>query len=329
MRLSVIVPVYNDKESLQECLVALFASSRIPDEIIVVDDGSTDGSGDVAREFGVVVEKVIGKQHGPALPRNIGSKVASGDVLIFFDSDVAVHNDTIEKMEKYLIEYYDIDALFGSYDEFPVCKSTVSQYKNLHNHYIHQNASREAITFWAACGAVRRDVFRDSGGFDPDRFALEDIEFGMRLRRGGYKIVVFPDIQVTHLKKWTFWKLIRSDIIDRAIPWTQLIVDSESIPNDMNVNFKSRISAFLIWASILSLFFLNKNPLLNYIGPLFFIVFYYINRNFYYLCYQCGGFIFTILSIILHILYYMYSSVVFIIVFCFMSLNKIINSHSK
>jgi len=211
MRLSVVVPVYNDKDRLRQCLQALLKSSRRPDEIIVVDDASTDGSGDVAREFGVILKTIPGQSQGAASARNAGARLATGDVLISFDADVVVGESTVQQLESYLRSNPDVTGVFGSYDDRPAAKNIVSLYKNLLNHHVHQHAARESCTFWTACGAIRMNAFWELGGFEPGRLKIEDIEFGMRLRKNGYKIVACPEIQVKHLKAWTLKSLIKSD----------------------------------------------------------------------------------------------------------------------
>src|SRR5947207_1321887 len=84
-----------------------------------------------------------------------------------------------------------LTALIGSYDESPLSAGFVSQYRNLLHCYTHQNGRREASTFWAGCGAMRRDRFVHHAGFD-ERYrypSIEDIELGVRLRQAGERIL--------------------------------------------------------------------------------------------------------------------------------------------
>jgi GT2 family glycosyltransferase len=162
------------------------------------------------------------------------------------------HPDTLGRIKTYLENAPEVAALFGSYDADPSGPGLVSRYKNLLHHYIHQHGLTEASTFWAGCGAVRLNVFMAIGGFDESYLsaAIEDIELGARLRRGGYRIRLCPDIQVTHLKHWTFVSLLSADIFHRAVPWSRLILRQGDWPWDLNVDARSRLSALCAWAAL-------------------------------------------------------------------------------
>ena len=127
--------------------------------------------------------------------------------------------------------------------------------KNLFHHYTHQIASEEAFTFWGACGAIRREVFLSIGGFDESyrRPSIEDIELGYRIRSAGYKIKLFKDLHVKHLKNWSFVSLLKAEIFYRALPWTELILRQRQLDNDLNLGVSSRLSAILIYAILTSL----------------------------------------------------------------------------
>lgn len=245
-RLSVIVPVYNAESQLRLCLRSLAASVNAPFECIVVDDGSTDGSAAVAREAGAIVLATEGRS-GPACARNIGAKAARGDILLFIDSDVCVHDDTLEQVVREFILHPEADALMGSYDRQPSGSSFMSQYRNLMHHYVHQMSKREATTFWAGCGAVRREAFLELGGFDEmyRTPAIEDIELGYRLAARGRKILLCNHIQVTHLKNWGVRGVLKTDFFYRALPWSELTLRSGLMPNDLNLRISQRISVSL------------------------------------------------------------------------------------
>jgi hypothetical protein len=85
-------------------------------------------------------------------------------------------------------------------------------------------------------------------GFDTGygRPCIEDIELGVRLHKTGKRIILNKDIQVTHLKRWTLRGLIKSDFWDRGVPWTELMLRSKCIPNDLNLKLSQRLSAILV-----------------------------------------------------------------------------------
>src|SRR5262249_7492828 len=158
VRVSVIVPVYNNPHDLEECLSALLASAGAGSEIIVVDDGSTDEIRSVATRMGVSVLR-LAKNAGPSSARNYGAHHAHGDILFFVDADLVVTPDAVARVVRVLDADPDIASVFGSYDTGPRAAGVVSQYRNLLHHYVHQTGNPEASTFWAGCGAVRRSVF--------------------------------------------------------------------------------------------------------------------------------------------------------------------------
>src|SRR5215831_17015714 len=96
MRISVLIPVHNSATHLRSCLERL-GRSTVPYECIVVDDGSTDDSSAVAREFGATVLSTSTRS-GPARARNIGAMAASGEILHFMDADVCVYPDTLARI---------------------------------------------------------------------------------------------------------------------------------------------------------------------------------------------------------------------------------------
>ncbi len=244
--ISVVVAVRNSPHFLRQCVAHLTSSTYGNMEIIVVDDASTDNTADIAEALQARVIR-LENHTGPAGARNLGVKAARGDFVFFVDADVCVHLDTVEKVVDTFIENPDVAAVFGSYDLKPYGGNIISQYKNLYHHFIHQQAGEEASTFWSGCGAMRRSVFLEMGGFDTSytRPCIEDIELGVRLHQANRRIMLNKSIQVTHLKRWTLWSVIKTDFWDRGVPWTELMLRTGTIPNDLNLKMSQRICAFL------------------------------------------------------------------------------------
>ena len=246
--ISVIIPVYNAEDTLRLCLRNLRRSAFPSLEIIVVDDGSTDGSALAAQEFDAVLLSTEGRR-GPASARNIGARKAQGEILFFLDADVCPNPDTLLRVQSAFDEDPELDALMGSYDDSPASPDFISQYKNLMHCFVHQAGRTEASTFWSGCGAIRKRVFFDHSGFDEGyrRPAIEDIELGYRLVRNKRKLLLDRDLQVKHLKRWSFWGLVKSDVLDRGIPWTELILRDQSMPDDLNLQLSQRVSIALVY----------------------------------------------------------------------------------
>ena len=322
-RISVIVPVHNGESTIARCLAAL---SHTPDglaEVLVVDDRSTDRTAAMATAHGArVIANPSGR--GPAAARNAGAAVARGDVLLFVDADVEVQPDTVRRMLDHLDRHPEVAAVFGSYDDDPAHPNFASQYRNLLHHFIHQTSERRSASFWAGCGAIRKHVFLAAGGFDAQRYprpATEDIELGLRLARSGHVVHLAPEIQVKHLKAWTAISMIRSDIFDRAVPWSQLILSAGSMPVDLNLRWSHRLSAVLSALLLATLVFLALGHRFFYFVPavwaavaataLLLIQLLPLDGRFYRFLLQRRGALFVLRVLPVHLLYYFYSGVTF------------------
>jgi GT2 family glycosyltransferase len=253
-RISVVVPVRDGEADLARCLDALARSTVPPLEVIVVDDGSRDGSAEVARARGARVVR-LPSSRGPAFARNRGAELARGEILFFTDADVCVHADALEVAARDLAAHPDEVAVIGSYDDDPGHPSFVSQYKNLFHHWIHQTSNEEAWTFWTGCGAMRRDVFLQMGGFNEGygKPSIEDIELGFRLRHAGYKLRLEKRMLAKHLKQWKFWNLVHTDVFKRGVPWIALMMRDRYAAKDLNVSSASRMSTVLAYLLVASL----------------------------------------------------------------------------
>ncbi|MDB9527125.1 glycosyltransferase [Oscillatoria sp. CS-180] len=307
LKVSIIIPVYNGGPSFRLCLKSLEQSTRKPDEIIVVADGDTDGSSEFARSFGATVFRYP-SAGGPARARNRGATLATGDVLFFVDADVTVHPDTVAQVEEVFQSDLELAALIGSYDDDPGASNFLSQYKNLFHHYTHQISSSTASTFWGACGAIRRHVFFDVGGFDEGyrKPCVEDIELGYRLKQSGYSIRLCKRIQVKHLKCWRPLSLLKAEVFYRALPWSELLLGDRQFNADLNLSHSNRISvvcAFLLVVTSVTGFFVP--PFLG-LSIILAIILLITNWSVYQFFLDRKGLFFTLRVIPWHWLYFLY-----------------------
>ena len=311
---SVIVPVYNGGDKFRECLASLSRLDPPPLEVIVVADGDTDGSWQVAQEFSFLVMR-FPENGGPARARNLGAQVAQGEIIFFIDADVAVPTDLILKLGNCFQDPNPAAAVIGSYDDDPGEPNFLSQYKNLFHHFVHQRSSARATTFWSGCGAIRRKVFFELQAFDEayDLPCVEDIELGYRLGEAGYAIKLCKDLQVKHLKRWTPKALIITDLFARAVPWTELLCRHGHLHNDLNLSRGSRASVTLVFLALLAMLLMpwSAAAWLGVAGTLAALVL--INLPLYRFFLRKRGLWFTLKALPWTWLYYLYSGVGFII----------------
>lgn len=309
---SVVVPFHRNLAFLRRCLAA-FHPLAAHTELIVVADGAVDDCRPLIQEFGARLLEIPGPS-GPAIARNRGAAVARGEVLVFVDSDVVAAPDALERIvERFKAEKH-VQALFGTYDDVPGAGNFVSQYKNLAHAFVHRSSRTVAATFWSGLGAIRTRAFWSVGGFD-ERFprpSIEDIDLGYRLHARGYAIRLDHDLRGCHLKRWTVRSMIASDVLDRGIPWTQLIVRAGRIHNDLNIKSAYRISVALAYAllALLALSVVNAAALIAV--PPVLASLYVLNRRFYAFFVKTQGLTFALRLIPLHYLYHLYNGVSFV-----------------
>jgi hypothetical protein len=231
--LTAIIPATDAPPTLEACVAAIRAADLPPEQIVTVTDGD-----------------------GPAAARNAGALEATGDVLVFVDADVLPHADAFARIRGRFDEDGELTAVFGSYDNSPTAPGSVSAFRNLLHHYVHQEGAGPATTFWAGLGAVRAGAFREVGGFDANRYPLpsvEDIDLGTRLHERGARIVLDPLVQGTHLKGWTLETMVQTDFWRRGVPWTELLLRHGADAGTLNLAWRHRLSALAAVAAALNL----------------------------------------------------------------------------
>jgi glycosyltransferase involved in cell wall biosynthesis len=312
-KFSIIIPVYNGGSAFLRCLQSVHQSTFDNWELVVVDDGSTDGSDRLARQFDARV-LFTGGGLGPAAARNLGGRQARGIYLFFLDADCTLHPDTLENAAAIFDSEPGLDALFGSYDDEPAAKNFVAQYKNLFHHYVHQHGQEDASTFWTGCGAIERGRFLALGGFDLRRYrrpAIEDIDLGYRLKKAGGRIRLAKHVEVKHLKAWTLPGLLKTDIFDRGIPWTRLILREKIFARDLNLQTQNRVSVVAVYGLLLALLAAFWEPLGLLIAAGLAMLLLWLNLPLYSFFYRKRGLWFALSTVPLHWLYYFYNGISF------------------
>jgi GT2 family glycosyltransferase len=317
-RLSVIVPAHNAASLLPDTIAALRRSTLSRDawELLVVDDASTDATAALATALGA--DRVITlppPARGPGGARNAAATAAGGEWLVFIDADVRVHADTLERFDVACRGNHDLVAVFGSYDASPAARGLLSEYRNLLHRYVHLRGAGNAETFWAGCGAVRRDAFRAVDGFDTARFPrpqIEDIELGYRLRDRGGRILLDPSIQATHLKRWRFWQMVRTDVRDRGIPWTRLLLErrGRTAPTlNTGAEEQLKVAGAALGAVTLAAALAFAQPWLALVGVALLAMVAILNRDTFAWFARQRGPLFALATVPLNLLYYLGNAV--------------------
>ena len=287
--ISVVVPATDSPPTLPRCRAALRRATDALGgavEVIVVDGPS---------ELGVCAA------------RNDGARRASGEIVVFVDSDVEVHADALVRLAAAFAADPGLTAVFGSYDDAPP-GGTVAAFRNLLHHHVHQGAAGPATTFWSGLGAVRRDAFLAAGGFDGDRFphpSVEDIELGARLVAGGARIVLDPAVQGTHLKAWTVRGMLHTDFARRGVPWVALLLRSGVLRSGrgstaLNLGWRHRASALACAAGVAGLLLRRPAAVLAAL-----LVLVGANREFYGLLVRRRGVAEAVVGVGLHALHHL------------------------
>jgi cellulose synthase/poly-beta-1,6-N-acetylglucosamine synthase-like glycosyltransferase len=207
MRLSIIVPARNSQATLEPCLQAIRAAAPAGAELIVADDASDDATAMLAKNLGARVVSSDQRQ-GPAAARRRGAGEAQGDVLAFVDSDVIVRSDSFTRILSCFDREPGVGAVTGLLSTEHPNRDFWSQYKNLYMNYIFRRSPEEATFLYGSVFAIRaplRVLMLDGG------YVGEDTALGQSLVIAGHRIRLLKDLDVVHLKRYTFTSWIRND----------------------------------------------------------------------------------------------------------------------
>ncbi|MFT5081745.1 MAG: glycosyltransferase involved in cell wall biosynthesis [Planctomycetota bacterium] len=316
---TVIMPVYNGIGFLERSLPPLIAAAnKHGAELILVDDGSTDATADYVTSLapGLKLLTSGGTALGPAQARNVGAQAAQGDLLLFVDADVIIHDNVFELFEEVLANE-SLSGAFGAYDTAPPERGYPSLYMNLRHHAYHQVPTQNAGTFWSGLGAIRREAFLGVEGFDVEAYprpSIEDIDLGMRLTNEFGPLARDPRIMGKHLKHWSVRGILHTDIFCRALPWSKLMVRNPGAFGDMNVSKSEQARALLAGVLLLSIAAAVLSLAPWWLPLVVFEIAFLTNRKLFQV-FRCGGGLpFAVAALAFHQVYYLYGAAVF--VFC-------------
>lgn len=218
MRVSVVVPVYNAKRTIERCLVSLINQNFNDYEIIIVDNGSNDGS------FGLIEESIRAhpeekiklireEKKGPSEARNRGIKDASGDIVAFTDSDCVADRDWLRDIVN-AFDKEEIGAVAGNirgYKSSNLIEKFLSLYtlRGLEKSQTFKEYTLVKGGFSTTNLFFRQEILRKAGGFDKSMRWGEDHDMCARIYKMGYKIRYITQGVIYHLHRSTLGSLIK------------------------------------------------------------------------------------------------------------------------
>ena len=198
--ISLYVPAYNAERYLARCIESILVQTLRPDEILIVDDGSTDRTAEIARGFPVTLVP-HGTNKGLAAARNTGVRHARNGLVASLDADTMAEPDWLERLAAAFVG--ERTALGGGRLEEAVQRTAADRFRKLH---LAQNwggePRRNPRYVFGSNTLVRKDAVAEAGGYD-ERFRTnyEDLDLSNKLRALGYETYYEPSAVVRHLKE--------------------------------------------------------------------------------------------------------------------------------
>ena len=300
--LSIIIPTYNSAKTLPTLLDSIFTPDFSDFEVILVDDGSTDETKNVVKDYSLRYYFI--KNSGPARARDFGSKKARGEILVFFDSDVILFPHTLGRIKK-IFANKDMKAVTGFWDKKQKTKDFFPRYKALREwvYWMKEDIGKYNYLFSTRVAAVRKKVYWEVGGFIGERKGideLEDVEFSYRLTKK-YPIVFDPKVMVHH-EFDAFGKFMKK-YFRRSFKWTKLFLHYRKLnrtsftPNEITVGAFAVLVLIFIFLGV----FWRPFWLLAFAS---FVIHAILERKFLVFVYKEEGLIFTIRTMLAGLVVY-------------------------
>ncbi|NBX69377.1 MAG: glycosyltransferase [Proteobacteria bacterium] len=299
--ISVIIPTRNGAKRIPSCLEALVAALSPQDEIVIVNDASTDETASQASRFPCRVINLT-ENIGAARARNVGAKHAKNEILFFTDDDVIVKPDTLAKLRNH---YHnpEISGVVGILDSEIPFTNHASNVKNLWMRFTYLKCPKEKVgLFYTSIASIRKTVFQEVGGFDENYAGaslLEDTEFGQRVWQKGYHIRIDTALSVTHVKHYTWTSILKTDY-DRARALTHMKLRKwgQDFYTSVPISFQLAIPVLLMSIAFLVLSLVTGLPFLWSSLPVF--IFFALTFTWLQFLFQSRGIVFGLVGTLFH-----------------------------
>lgn len=214
MKYSIVVPVYNRPDEVDELLESLSNQTQKDFEVIIVEDGSVKTCKDVCDKYAdiLVLHYYAKENSGPGHSRNYGAERARGEWLIILDSDVVLPKGYIKAIDSAIttdtVAFGGSDTAHPSFT--PIQKAISYSMTSFFTTGGIRGGKAKLDKFYPRSFnmGIRRDVYQQLGGFSKMRFG-EDIDFSYRIVEAGYRPQLFPEAWVWHKRRTDFRKFFR------------------------------------------------------------------------------------------------------------------------
>ena len=298
-KISIIIPSFNSSKTIEECLNAATKLDYGNYEVIVVDDASRDNSAKIIKKFPCRLIRVKNNV-GAAESRNIGARHAKGSILLFMDSDIIIPRNALKLAVRFFYEK-KTDVFFASFNPRLRFKDFFSQYKHLYLCYYYKKQAETLHTLDTSFTFIKKKVFNDFHGFNKNIRVSEDIDLGVRLTGKGYKIYQAKNIQMEHIKHYTFKDFIKTDLI-RSERISKIFLSSlfgkrkskkkSFYLRPMNIYVSIPLCSLILIVSVLSIIF--KNSVLGWITKGLLMSFVIVNIDFWNYLRKVNGIFFAL-----------------------------------
>jgi len=194
IKISLVIPIFNEQESLDSLIESINSQSFQPDEIILVDGGSTDNTIEIVERMAVENSKIKfikTPQASPGKGRNLGVDSAKNDWIAFTDAGIKLETGWLEELVKVAVQNPSVDVVYGNYaprigNSFEKCAALA---------YVRPKRENAIRGIFIASYLAKKTVWEAVGGF-PDLRAAEDLIFMEAVEKRGFKVDYAPDAMI-------------------------------------------------------------------------------------------------------------------------------------